>query len=111
MTTIAAPARSQRLARRLLGSSLAGALTTPHGVDRYVELVRPAFSLREVRAEVVAVRRATQRSVTLTLRPNANWEGFRAGQFVRLERRDRRRAAHPLLLPRVLGPRRATCSS
>jgi len=74
----------QRLARKLLASPLADALTTPHGVDRYVELVRPAFSLREVRAEVVAVRRATARSVTLTLRPNANWDGFRAGQFVRL---------------------------
>lgn len=80
----AAPPRPQRLARRLLGSSLLEALATPHGVDRYVELVRPAFSLREARAEVVAVRRPTQRSVTLTLRPNANWQGFRAGQFVRL---------------------------
>jgi ferredoxin-NADP reductase len=78
-----APARPGRLARRLLGSSLLDALTTPHGVDRYVELVRPAFSLHEVRAEVVAVRRPTPRSVTLTLRPNANWTGFRAGQFVR----------------------------
>ena len=75
---------TQTLTRKLLGSALADALTTPHGVDRYVELVRPAFSLREVRAEVVAVRRATARSVTLTLRPNANWDGFRAGQFVRL---------------------------
>jgi len=74
----------QRFARRLLGSALADALTTPHGIDRYVELVRPAFSLHEVRAEVVAVRRATARSVTLALRPNDNWEGFRAGQFVRL---------------------------
>jgi stearoyl-CoA 9-desaturase NADPH oxidoreductase len=73
-----------RLARRLLGSALADALTTPHGVDRYVELVRPAFSLREVRAEIVAARRPTARSVTLTLRPNDNWQGFRAGQFVRL---------------------------
>ena len=83
--TTASPARPQhRLARRLLGSSLAGALTTPHGVDRYVELVRPSFSLSEARAEVVAVRRPTQRAVTLTLRPNANWQGFRAGQFVRL---------------------------
>ncbi len=70
--------------RKLLGSALAEALTTPHGVDRYVELVRPAFSLHDVRAEVVALRRATARSVTLALRPNANWEGFRAGQFVRL---------------------------
>jgi ferredoxin-NADP reductase len=72
------------LARRVLGSSLLAAMTSPHGVDRYVELVRPVFSLREVRAELVAVRRATARSVTMTLRPNDNWEGFRAGQFVRL---------------------------
>jgi ferredoxin-NADP reductase len=83
-STLAATARPNRLARRLLGSALAEALTTPHGVDRYVELVRPAFSLRDVRAEVLAVRRATERSVTLTLRPNDNWQGFRAGQFVRL---------------------------
>jgi ferredoxin-NADP reductase len=82
--TSAAPARTGGFARRLLGSALAEALTTPHGVDRYVELVRPAFSLRDVRAEVLAVRRATDRSVTLTLRPNDNWQGFRAGQFVRL---------------------------
>ena len=75
---------TQMLTRRALGSKLADALTTPHGVDRYVELVRPAFSLRDVRAEVVAVRRATARSVTLVLRPNGNWQGFRAGQFVRL---------------------------
>jgi ferredoxin-NADP reductase len=74
----------KRLTRRVLGSSLLEALATPHGVDRYVELVRPAFSLREVRAEVLAVRRPTARAVTLTLRPNANWRGFRAGQFVRL---------------------------
>ncbi len=83
MSPTPAPSRP-RLARRLLGSALADMLTTPHGVDRYVELVRPAFSLNEVRAEVVAVRRPTERAVTLTLRPNDNWEGFRAGQFVRL---------------------------
>lgn len=82
--TPTAPPRPRRLARRLLGSSLLEALATPHGVDRYVELVRPAFSLSEVRAEVAAVRHPTTRAVTLTLRPNANWSGFRAGQFVRL---------------------------
>lgn len=54
----------------------------PHGVDRYLELVDPRLTLREARAEVVAVRRQSARSVTLTLEPNAAWEGFRAGQFV-----------------------------
>ncbi len=67
---------------RLLHSSLLEALTYPHGVDRYVELVRPLLVKREVRAEVAAVRRQTPRSVTLTLRANENWRGIRAGQFV-----------------------------
>jgi stearoyl-CoA 9-desaturase NADPH oxidoreductase len=67
---------------RLLHSSLLEALTYPHGVDRYVELVSPLLVKREVRAEVLAVRRQTPKSVTLTLRPNENWCGIRAGQFV-----------------------------
>jgi ferredoxin-NADP reductase len=69
---------------RLLRSSLLDALTYPHGVDRYVELVRPLRVAREVRAEVVSVRRQTSKSVTLTLRPNTNWRGIGAGQFVGL---------------------------
>src|SRR5580693_3219198 len=60
------------------------AAATPYGVDRYVELVRPSWSSTEVRAKVVAVRRMTSRSVTLTLRPNGNWTGFRAGQYTQL---------------------------
>jgi ferredoxin-NADP reductase len=70
------------LGRRLLHSSLLEALAYPHGVDRYVELVRPLLVGREVRAEVTAVQRQTPKSVTLTLQPNANWRGLRAGQFV-----------------------------
>ena len=65
----------------MLRSSLLEALAYPHGVDRYVELVRPLLS-RDVRAEVTAVRRQTLKSVTLTLRANEHWHGFRAGQFV-----------------------------
>jgi ferredoxin-NADP reductase len=57
---------------------------TPYGVDRYVELVRPRWSSTEVRATVVEVERTTPRSVTLTLRPNGNWSGFRAGQHTQL---------------------------
>jgi len=70
--------------RRALGSRVAAALTTPHGVDRYLELFNPTWSVNEVRAEVVGLRHGTADSVTLSLRPNANWQGFRAGQFVRL---------------------------
>jgi ferredoxin-NADP reductase len=70
------------LGHRLLHSSLLEALTYPHGVDRYVELVSPLLVKREVRAEVTAVCYQTPKSVTLTLRPNENWRGIRAGQFV-----------------------------
>jgi ferredoxin-NADP reductase len=70
------------LGRRLLRSRLLDALAYPHGVDSYVELVRPLLVGREVRAEVIAVVRQTPKSVTLTLRPNENWRGIRAGQFV-----------------------------
>jgi stearoyl-CoA 9-desaturase NADPH oxidoreductase len=85
----AAPARSltptpvRRLGRRVLGSSLVDVLTAPHGVDRYLELVRPAWSLQDARAEVVEARHHAS-SVTLSLRPNENWAGFSAGQFIRL---------------------------
>jgi stearoyl-CoA 9-desaturase NADPH oxidoreductase len=60
------------------------AAATPHGVDRYVELVRPSWSSTEVRAKVVRAIRTTARSVTLTLRANGNWTGFTAGQYTQL---------------------------
>jgi ferredoxin-NADP reductase len=70
--------------RRLLGSPVVDLLVGPHGIDRYLELIRPELTIRDARAELVATRRQTERSVTLTLRPNRAWTGFRAGQFVRV---------------------------
>jgi ferredoxin-NADP reductase len=77
---------SRPLASRVFRRALrvADAVATPYGVDRYVELVRPTWSSTEVRAKVVAVARTTPRSVTVTLRPNGNWTGFRAGQHTQL---------------------------
>jgi len=62
------------------------ALATPHGVDRYLELVHPMLTLRDLRAEVTDVERPTADSVTLTLRPNRQrgFRTFQAGQFVQL---------------------------
>jgi len=60
------------------------AVATPHGVDSYLEQIDPLLVTGECRAEVVAVERGTEESVTLTLRPNRAWQGFRAGQFVNL---------------------------
>ncbi len=60
------------------------ALAAPHGVERYLELLTPGLSIAELRAEIVSVRHPAPRSVTLRLRPNELWRGFRAGQFVAL---------------------------
>jgi stearoyl-CoA 9-desaturase NADPH oxidoreductase len=70
--------------RRVLRSGLVDLLLGPHGIDRYLELIRPDMTVHDARAEVVSVRRQTARSVTLTLRPNGAWSWFRAGQFVKV---------------------------
>jgi stearoyl-CoA 9-desaturase NADPH oxidoreductase len=63
---------------------LVDAVATPHGIDRYLELVDPLWSGRERRARIVVVERTTRDSVTLRLSPDARWRGFVAGQHVAL---------------------------
>ncbi|WP_041311409.1 ferredoxin reductase [Mycobacterium sp. JS623] len=73
-----------RLRDRVLRSPLVDLLTGPHGVDRYTELVAATWTTGDARAKIVAVRRQTPRSVTLTLEPNRAFTGFRAGQHINL---------------------------
>jgi len=72
------------LAQTLLRSPALAALASPHGVDRYLELVNPLWAAHEVRAQVVGVERETLDVSTLTLRPTNTWNGFRAGQHVQV---------------------------
>ncbi|TKG71610.1 ferredoxin reductase [Prauserella endophytica] len=65
-------------------AALAGTLLTPHGIDRYLELIDPMLVREEIRAEVTEVRRQTPGTVTLTLRPSRAWPGFTAGQYMRV---------------------------
>ncbi|HEV7977186.1 ferredoxin reductase [Amycolatopsis sp.] len=65
-------------------ASLAEALLTPHGMDRYLELVDPMLVRREIRGVVTGVERQTADTVTLTIRPSRAWRGFTAGQYVRV---------------------------
>jgi stearoyl-CoA 9-desaturase NADPH oxidoreductase len=58
------------------------ALATPHGIDRYLELVNPMLTVHDLRGEVTAVHRTTPDTVALTVRPTRQWRGFRAGQYV-----------------------------
>ncbi|MDQ3576489.1 MAG: ferredoxin reductase [Actinomycetota bacterium] len=60
------------------------ALATPHGVDRFLELLHPMLVIRELRGELTSVHRTTPDTVTLTVRPNRRWRGFTAGQYVRV---------------------------
>ncbi len=83
MTPITITPAPRSVATRVLRSPLVDLLLGPHGVDRYLELIRPSMTVSDARGEVVAVRRQTGRSVTLTVRPNRAWTGFTAGQFVR----------------------------
>jgi ferredoxin-NADP reductase len=75
---------TQTLTRRVRRSPLLELLTGPHGVDRYTELVDGTWTQADARAKVIAVRRQTPRSVTLTLEPNRAFTGFRAGQHINL---------------------------
>lgn len=76
--------RFQQGLNRLLQSRVADVLSYPHGVDRYLEVFNPLWSAKEVRARVDAVQHLTADSVTLTLTPNSNWQGFVPGQYVQL---------------------------
>ena len=77
---------------RLLRSRLVAALTTPHGVDRYLEHINPMWAAHEVRARIVSVHRETGAGAstrdggapvaTITLQPTASWRVHRAGQHV-----------------------------
>jgi stearoyl-CoA 9-desaturase NADPH oxidoreductase len=86
MTPVGLPIPTPRRipAQRLLRSRLFEALAAPHGVDRYLELIRPTWSPHDLWAEVTGVRRESVDSVSLTLRPHERWRGFRAGQFIQL---------------------------
>ncbi|WP_439032209.1 ferredoxin reductase [Gordonia terrae] len=69
---------------RLVGSIVEAALS-PHPVDRYLELVDPMMTWRELRGEIVRVDHPTSRTVRLTIRPTRQWQGHEAGQFVQLK--------------------------
>jgi ferredoxin-NADP reductase len=77
------------IAERILGSRTLAALASPHGVDRYLEMVNPMWAATEVRARVVDIHRENPDSdaasvATLTLQPTSTWRGHRAGQYVQV---------------------------
>jgi stearoyl-CoA 9-desaturase NADPH oxidoreductase len=76
--------RARRPLEALLRTRLVGALASPRTIDDYLEVADPAWSVREVRARIVAVQEEGAGATSLFLRPNGVWRGFRAGQYVQL---------------------------
>lgn len=77
------------LGQRVLRSRAVAALTSPHGVDRYLELVNPMWAATEVRARLTAVHREVDFPgappvTTLTFQPTNTWRGHRSGQYVQI---------------------------
>jgi len=77
------------LTQTLLRSRTVAAMTSPHGVDRYLEQVNPMWAAHEVRARVVDIHREVDVRghppvATLTLQPTSTWRGHRAGQHVQV---------------------------
>jgi stearoyl-CoA 9-desaturase NADPH oxidoreductase len=62
--------------------NLASLLSTPLVPDDFIELINPLWSRRQLAGRVVAVRRETADSATITIRPGAGWRGHHAGQHV-----------------------------
>lgn len=77
------------LTTTILRSRALNALTSPHGVDRYLELMNPMWAANDVRARLVDVHREVDVPgappvATLTFQPTGTWQGHRAGQYVQL---------------------------
>src|SRR6202046_3266788 len=62
---------------------LAARATTPLLPDDYLKLLTPLWSARELRGEVVDVRKETEDSATVTIKPGWGFSGdYRPGQYV-----------------------------
>ncbi len=99
---------TETLSRRVRRSALVGILTGPHGVDRYTEVYDRTWTVNDARAKVVAVRKQTPRSVTLTLQPNAAWL---AGRGERSDGKCFSAGQHITLTVEIDGRRRTRCYS
>lgn len=69
-------------ARRALRSPWLHPLNDTEAINGLLGDLNPMWSLNEIRAEVIARIQETPDTISLMLRPNRLWPGFRAGQHV-----------------------------
>ena len=77
-----APPKVPRLQRRVLNAIRA--FTSPLLPDDYLELINPLWSTRELRGKIESIDAETPDAATVTIRPGYEWEGHRAGQYLRI---------------------------
>lgn len=75
---------AERPGRRALRAARRGldALAGPNGIDPFLVHLDRTWSGHDLRGRVVDVAHPSPDSVTLTIRPNRAWPGFRAGQHL-----------------------------
>jgi stearoyl-CoA 9-desaturase NADPH oxidoreductase len=81
-------ARTRHLPRKLgrvLRSRVVDLAATPHGIDHYLGLVNPLWSLERTRALLVDRYQETRDVTTLVLDPGPDWGPHQAGQHVRIQ--------------------------
>lgn len=63
--------------------TIVGRITTPLLPDDYLKLINPLWSARELRGKVVEVRRETEDSATLVIKPGWGFSfDYRPGQYI-----------------------------
>ena len=84
LRSAAQPSRVQQALRAAFRSKLMHRLTYPHGPNRFIELFDPTAVSDETIGVIRAIEHPTSRSVRIRVQPNAQWQGFKAGQYVEL---------------------------
>jgi ferredoxin-NADP reductase len=57
---------------------------TPLLPDDYLELINPLWSTQELRGRVERIERQTDDAVTVVIKPGADWDRHRPGQYLRI---------------------------
>jgi stearoyl-CoA 9-desaturase NADPH oxidoreductase len=68
--------------RKALGAMRS--LFTPLLPDDYLELINPLWSTQELRGRVERIERQTADAVTIVIKPGADWERHKPGQYLRI---------------------------
>ena len=82
MAEVGARPKVSTARRKALGA--VRSLFTPLLPDDYLELINPLWSTQELRGRVERIDRQTKDAVTIVIKPGADWDRHRPGQYLRV---------------------------